>query len=511
VDSSTNTAAIIKRNEAEVCGRVPLHQTNQVQPHGAVLVVNTDNFTILQASENSEQFMGVPVDKLLETSLEQHIPANQFSALQVRLKSAAIDKVPLLLTLNGTDVLALFQPQQPYFIIELEPLQKSTEQNSFIDIYQEVKYVMAELEGAKSTDETCAIVVRELKRISGFNKIMIYRFDEEWNGEVIAEEKEEGMEAYLGLKFPASDVPRQARELYRKTPYRLIPNVDYQAVKLHPVINPLTHAFTDLTNCNLRSVASVHLEYLRNMNVAASMSTRILKDGQLWGLIACHHRSPKYLSYQECSLFEMLSSVVTNKILAVQYHDAYQSKTELQLKLSRIMEVVYRGNDVLSALIHQQAAISELLGADGLVVKTPKQTAYFGDTPGNQEVEELIYWLQSNNINQLYHQPGLSVAFENAGAYSKKCSGLLALAIQPEKGFYLLVFRAEAVQKISWGGNPNEAVQFDKDRKNYHPRTSFKLWQETVYNKSIPWNEEQLLVAERLRNLMIEYVLNSAL
>lgn len=369
---------------------------------------------------------------------------------------------------------------------------------------------MAELEGAKTTDETCAIIARELKRISGFDKIMIYQFDEEWNGEVIAEELEEGMEAYLGLKFPASDVPKQARELYRQTPYRFIPNVDYQAVKLYPVINPLTHAFTNFTNCNLRSVAGVHLEYLRNMNVAASMSTRILKDGQLWGLIACHHRTPKYLSYQQCSLFEMLSSVVTNKLMAVQYHDAYHSKTDLQDHLTRIMEAVYRKNDLIGGLIEQQAALLKLLGAEGFVISNTKITELFGETPTQQEVEELIYWLQSSTVNKLYHQPSISTLFDNAEAYAKTCSGLLALPIQPDKGFYLLAFRSEAVQKINWGGNPNEAVQFEKDKTTYHPRNSFKLWQETVYNKSIPWSEDQLFIAERLRNLIIEFVLNTA-
>ncbi|ANE52919.1 GAF domain-containing protein [Flavisolibacter tropicus] len=506
---TTSTSVVIKRNEAEVCGRVPLHQTNQIQPHGAVLVVKTVDCTILQASENIETFLGAPATNVVDTLLSNYIPANQFTALQVRLKSAAIDKVPLVLTSNGADILALLQTQEPYFIMELERLDKGVAQDSFVDIYQEVKYVMAELEGVKTTDDTCKIVARELKRISGFDKIMIYRFDEEWNGEVIAEEKEEGMEAYLGLKFPASDVPKQARELYRKTPYRLIPNVNYQPEKLYPVINPLTQGFTDLTNCNLRSVAAVHLEYLRNMKVSASMSTRILKDGQLWGLIACHHREPKYLSYQVCSLFEMLSSVVTNKIMAVQYRDAYHYKTDLQFRLSKIMEAVYRKNDLIGGLIDQQKELLDLLGADGLVINTSKQTESFGTTPDRMEVEELVYWLQSQSINKLYHQSRLTGVFENASAYAKTCSGLLALPIQAEKGFYILVFRSEAVQKINWGGNPNEAVQFEKDKKNYHPRNSFKLWQETVFNKANPWSEEQLLIAEQLRNFVVEYLLNT--
>src|SRR5439155_4932601 len=132
--------------------------------------------------------------------------------------------------------------------------------------------------------------------------VMIYQFDNNWNGTVIAEAMEAGMDSYLGLKFPASDIPKQAREMYRKNPYRFIPDVDYQPVRLYPVLNPVSGGFTDLTDSNLRSVAGVHLEYLRNMQVMASMSTRIVKEDQLWGLISCHHRTAKYLSYQMCSL-----------------------------------------------------------------------------------------------------------------------------------------------------------------------------------------------------------------
>jgi chemotaxis family two-component system sensor kinase Cph1 len=507
LDTTTSTARTIRKNETEYCGKVPLHQTNQIQPHGAVLVIETDSLTILQASENINALLGSNASAIVNTSLDRYISAEQTGNLKKLLLGSADEKTPLVLNVNDKTILSLFQPQRPYFIMEMAAIDAQEEQSSFVDFYQEVKQVMKILDTARTTEETCTIVARELKRISGFDKIMIYQFDEDWNGAVIAEEKEEGMESYLGLKFPASDIPKQARDLYQKSPYRLIPNVDYKPEKLYPLINPLTHAFTDLTPSNLRSVAAVHLEYLRNMNVAASMSTRILKEGQLWGLISCHHRTPKYVSYQGCSVFEMLSAVVTAKLSAVQYYDAYHHKTDLQVKLGKVMELVYAKTDLMSGLIDSQQQLMALLGADGIAITNTNQTELTGVTPSRHEIEELVYWLQTNQVQNVKQYPNLSEAFENASAYAKTSSGLLCIPIAMEKGFYLLAFRSEEVQKIDWGGNPNEAVQFGKDHKNYHPRNSFKLWQEAVYNKSIPWDEEQMQLAQNIKTFIQEYAL----
>ncbi|WP_114941825.1 GAF domain-containing protein, partial [Mucilaginibacter endophyticus] len=156
--------------------------------------------------------------------------------------------------------------------------------------------------------------VHELRRITGFDGIMMYRFDEDWNGTVIAEEKDAPeLEHYLGHTFPGSDVPRQARDLYLKNSYRLIPDRDFTPVRLYPVMNPVTNTFIDLSDCNLRGVAAVHLEYLKNMNVQASMSIRVIDNGKLWGLIACHHVRPHYLSFETGAVCEMLSSVISNR------------------------------------------------------------------------------------------------------------------------------------------------------------------------------------------------------
>ena len=493
--------------DAEFCGKVPLHQTNQVQPHGLLLVVKTDDLVILQGSENAEELLGTKVETLIGRSLNEIINNTEVDALRQRLANNIEGKIPVTWTIEGKNYGALLQKTDAYFIAEIEK-EEYAATDTFVNVYQELKYVMASIDASETADKACAIVAREIKRLSGFDKVMIYRFDKNWNGEVIAEEKEEGMDVYMGLKFPASDVPKQARELYRRNPYRLIPNVDYQPIKLYPVINPLTHAFTDLTDSNLRSVVPVHLEYLRNMKVSASMSTRILKDGVLWGLIACHHRTPKYLSYQMCSVFELLSHIISAKISSLTNTDTHQYKSEMQHLLTRVMESVYKTGSLTVGLLTQEEALLKLLSGGGMALSLNRQVETIGAAPNSEDVRNLVFWLQTNGINKTYQHTNLSSAYEDAEEYVAQGSGLLALPIQPEKGDYILVFRPEVIQQTNWGGNPNEAVQFEPDRKTYHPRNSFQLWKETVSKTAMPWTETEVDVAESFRSLVMEYTLN---
>lgn len=494
-----------KNYDSEFCGRVPLHQTNTIQPHGVLLVVSKDDFSILQASENAEAIFGVPVLDLVKQKLTLFLPEQEIAQLGSLIREKQGGKLPFLFSLADQRFLSEVEQQPNYLILEIEAEpHPEKEADSFVSIYQEVKMAMSAIEACATTEETCRVVARELKKLSGFDKVMVYRFDDAWNGDVLAEEMEEGMESYLGLKFPASDIPKQARELYKKTPYRLIPTTEYAPVKLYPVINPLTNAFTDLSNSNLRSVANVHLEYLRNMHVTASMSTRILKEGELWGLIACHHRTANYLSYEMCSVFELLSSVITAKISAVQNKDSFIYKNSKQALHTKVVEQVLLNGDLYA----ERELLIHLLDADGVAIITNGNIQTAGATPQVQQIEDLIYWLQANNINTIYHQISLSQVYEAAEGFSEKGSGMLALPIEMEKGDYILAFRGEAVQSISWGGNPDEAIQFEADGKKYHPRASFEIWQQTVRHTAKPWKKETIEVADHFRNFLVESRLN---
>ncbi|GAB4092158.1 GAF domain-containing protein [Flaviaesturariibacter terrae] len=494
--------------DSEFCGRVPLNQTNLVQPHGVLLVVAREGWRVLQCSENTLDQFGIAAADFAGTLLSDHISDEQLARLSERMSSVPEGKFPIQVSINGRSFLLVVEPVDGYVLMEAEQLRDV--EPSFVDVYERLKYVMAAIEGTEGVEEACSLIARELKAFSGFDKVMVYRFDKHWNGEVIAEECEEGMERYMHQFFPASDIPRQARELYRKNPYRLIPNVDYTPIRLHPVLNPQTHSFTDLSNSNLRSVAGVHLEYLRNMKVVASMSTRILKDGKLWGLIACHHRSPRYLSYQECSVFELLSTFITAKIGAVEDAQVAQSKAEGHAALARIAEAVYRSGDLQAGLDQQEESLLSLLAADGVALARHRSIQHWGSTPSAVEIQDLVYWLQTHEVKRLYQQPSLAAEYEGADRFAEEASGLLALPVLPERGYYLLAFRKEAVRRISWGGNPNEAVRFESDGQRYHPRNSFQLWQQTLMHTAQEWTETEEQVAETFRQFLLEYALKTA-
>lgn len=491
--------------EAEFCGKVPLNQTNLIQPHGVMLVVKKDDLSILQASENADVIFAKPAAELVKDKLPSFLATDELAQLNDLFQGNVTGKLPFLFHVNNQSYLSSVEQQAQFYILEIEKApHEAGKQTSFITIYQDVKLVMAAIEACATTEETCRTVAKELKKLSGFDKVMVYCFDKEWNGDVVAEEMEEGMESYLGLKFPASDIPKQARDIYKKSPFRLIPTTNYEGVRLYPIINPLTNAFTDLSNSSLRSVAAVHLEYLRNMNVDASMSTRILKDGELWGLIACHHRTPNYLSYEMCSVFELLSNVITAKIASMQNSDSFLYKSAKQEQQTKVVEgILLNGN-----MSDEKETLLQLLDADGVAIVGNQSVETAGTTPGRQEIEDLVFWLQANNITGIYQQTSLASVYEAAEAYTESGSGLLALPVENGNGDFVLAFRGEAVQKIDWGGNPNEAVQFESDGKKYHPRASFRTWQQTVRGTSQPWRKETLETAEGLRNFLIESRLN---
>lgn len=495
-----------KQQDAEFCGRVPLNQTNLIQPHGFLIVADKETLKILQASENTLQYTGRAPADLLHQDLAQWMP-NGTAQLEDQIRKGVEGKMPHRFSFTPGHSFGMVHVKDGYIIIEVE-IQQEGQDSTFMSKYQELKFSMSVLEEGGTTLEACEIAARELKKISGFDKVMIYRFDEHWNGEVIAEEKVEEMESYMGLKFPASDIPKQARDLYRRSPWRLIPNISYDPVRLYPVLNPLTNAFTDLSDSNLRSVAPVHLEYLKNMKVTASMSTRIIRGDQLWGLIACHHRTPKYLSYEMCSVFELLSNVISSRIVSVGDRDAFDFKSNRQKLHAGLVEDIYREHSLMAGLQNRESELLQLLSADGVALVMDRQVETFGRVPEQSDIEDLVYWVQATGKPGIYHQPGLSSVFEPASRYVDSASGILALPVQPEKGNYIFAFRTEEVRNVSWGGNPNEAIRFEADGRNYHPRNSFRLWQETVRGTSEPWTAEEIEMAEQFRNFVVEFTLN---
>ena len=498
--------------EIEYCSTTPLHLINVIQPYGALLVLHPHTHTVIQASQNLDQFIGITGPEILGKPLSDLLTETSAARFQKLLSLKATgEQLPEELmfeqggTLYPTRVLMHHTPAGE--LLEIEVMENGKTAASFASLYKDLKQIMAAINVANTLEEVAQYALWELKRLTGFDRLMMYRFDEEWNGTVIAEVREEHMEPYEGLCFPGADIPRIARELYVRYPYRHIPNRDYEPVKLLPVINPVTSAFTDLSACNLRGVAAVHLEYMGNMGVKASMSTRILYQDQLWGLISCHHESARHLTYEELAIFELLSSIVSAKIVSLQKSTDAGEIMELQQVQSTIMEQLLLSKDLKQGLQKEAQRLCLLLQADGVALIRKNTVFKMGTTPNNTQLEELVFWLQLNHTEKTRSWHKLAEAYEPAEDFTDVASGLISLPIRPEEGEYLLGFRAEQLRHVHWGGNPEKVVAFVEGENELHPRSSFKSWQQTVRGTALRWTEPQLLVAERFRNFMQDFLL----
>ncbi|MEJ8802794.1 GAF domain-containing protein [Pontibacter sp. H249] len=500
--------AIEKNYDSEFCGSIPLHLVNLIQPHGVLIVLDKVNLRILQISENTGSFFDVPAEELLEKSLSEFLPEGQYADIINKVKAHGNqEKIPFTLSFlikgQKVPVTALILPQQDYVLVELEEYQPSPD-DSFVRLYQHIKYITSLLKQAGSYQEIAHVAAQELKLFTGFDRVLVYQFDPQWNGIVIAQAKEKDMDDYMGLRFPASDVPKQARDLYFRNPYRLIPTREYTPVRLLPVINPLTQRFTDLSESNLRSVAKVHLEYLTNLNIIASMSLPIIIDNKLWGLISCHHKTAKYPDYEMRSAMELMTGILSAQLEAKQREENMALRVRLRNMHVKLMEQLYTFPSFVDGLLEGESKVQELLSLTGVAIMYEGNVATSGSTPGKQEIKDLVSWLRRNRNKGLFSTNTLPAEYPNSKAYKEIASGLVSLPINAEQGEFILGFRSEVTQTVNWGGNPDKAIQMEPDGKTYHPRNSFATYQEVVKNTSLPWLEEELEAAETLRNAVLE-------
>ncbi|RNI27238.1 GAF domain-containing protein [Rufibacter immobilis] len=501
-----------KNYDSEFCGSIPLHLVNLIQPHGVLLTLDKANLRLIQVSENAEQLLGDKVLNILNEPIAKFLPAQQLEDLQDKLQKAeSREKIPFGLTflVQGKEVTytALLHPKEEYVLMELEDNQNPPQQESFLKLYQQIKYITSQLKQARSTQQITQLAVEALKDMTGFDRVLAYQFDPQWNGIVVGQAKEEDMDDFMDLRFPASDVPKQARDLYFSNPYRLIPARDYTPVRLNPVINPFTQRFTDLSECNLRSVATVHLEYLGNLKIQASMSLPLIIDNKLWGLISCHNKTPKNPGYEMRSALELLSGIISAQLASKERENSIERKARLSGIHAQLLEQLYTIPNFADGLLTGNTSLATLLNLSGAAVLYEGGVWTSGSVPSAQDLKELIYWLRRNKTERSYATDSLPNQYVRARDYKELASGLIALPINAEQGEYILGFRPEVLQTISWGGNPDQAIQMEPDGKTYHPRNSFAIYQQTVKHTSLPWLAEEVEAAETLRSAVLEKII----
>ncbi|TCT93245.1 phytochrome-like protein [Pseudomonas sp. LP_4_YM] len=377
----------------ERCAQEPIQVPGSIQPHGFVLVLDPEHLHILQVSENIVQWLGRPADTLLGCSFDEIVQAGfdmrqhlarlpkdeafPFHIGDVRLHDRAPYREELHLLAHRHDGV---------LIVELEPPRVPEDLTAQGDYYPLVRAFVSSLHLAGSLEELLQQTVVQLKRVTGFGRVKAYRFDAHGNGEVLAEVADPGYPSFLGLCFPASDIPRQARELYRVNRIRVIEDANYQSSPLLPPLNPVTGNPLDMSFTSLRSVSPVHLQYMRNMDTLASMSLSIVVDGQLWGLISCHHAQPRPVALRTRTACELLASVLSLQIESREAHASTRQLLELRQYIVRMISSMADHDSVSEGLRALPDVLMAFAGAQGAAIISAEYCERVGITPPEAQV-----------------------------------------------------------------------------------------------------------------------------
>lgn len=496
----------------------PIHISTQVQPHGVLLVLQEPDLKILQVSNNTSSLFGVSPQTMLTLSLEEILDPFQADRIRAGLAYDNLDfvnptKVWVRKRGHGDDYLvfdAIFhRSSDGFLVLELEPA-FSHENIPFLSFYHLARASINELEETSNLRDFCQIIVQEVRKVTGFDRVMLYKFDDDGHGEVLAEEKLDSMEAYLGLHYPESDIPQPARKLLASNWIRVIPDATMEPVQLFPSLNPVSQQETNLTFSILRSPYSCHLDYLHNMGVGASLTISLIKDQKLWGLIACHHLTPKHVPYELRKACEFLGRVIFAELSTREETADYDYRMKLAHVQSLLMEHMSQDDNFIDGLVKHQPNLLDLVDAQGAAICFGGNWTTIGRTPQEDDLNYLVQWLAKHVEQDVFYTDALPFVYSDAEKFKDVASGLLAIPFS--KRNYVLWFRPEVIQTVNWGGDPNNAFELKKSEGDYRlcPRKSFELWKETVKLKSLPWKPIEISAALELRKAIVNIVLRQA-
>ncbi|MNM24637.1 Phytochrome-like protein cph1 [compost metagenome] len=498
----------------ERCAQEPIQVPGSIQPHGFLLVLDESDLRILQASENAARWLGVPAQTLIGCALAdlvsdgfdmrarlERLPGDEvfpFHIGDVRLRQGAPCSDALRLLVHRHDQV---------LIAEFEPFRLPSDMADQGDYYPLVRSFVSSLHQAGSLEALLQQTVEQIKRITGFGRVKAYRFDAEGNGQVLAEVADAGYPRYLGLCFPASDIPRQARELYRLNRIRVIEDANYQPSPLVPAANPRTGKALDMSFASLRSVSPVHLQYMRNMGTLASMSLSIVVDGQLWGLVSCHHEQPRPVDFRTRTACELLASVLSLQIESRESHASTRKLLDLRQHIVRMISSMADHDSVSDGLRELPEVLLDFAHASGAAVISADRCDLIGSTPPAAQVNALVHWLAQRGDETVFHSDNLRRDVDELPELAAHAGGVLAVAISQIHSHYLLWFRAEHVRTVNWAGQPSKQVG---PQGTLDPRHSFERWQEEVRDFSAPWDPLLIEGVVELRNAVLGIVLRKA-
>ncbi|MFD2827052.1 ATP-binding protein [Leeuwenhoekiella polynyae] len=482
------------------CDKEPIHILGKIQSHGYLLACDPGSYKITYCSENIDQLFDKNVEEILGSQITDLLTNPTAEILKAVDSSEKMS--PVQLEINGISYLLIAHINEGNLVVELEPFENPSDPFKYQDQLSEV---VAKLNSVTDEQKMCDITADLIKDFFDYDRVMIYRFDENWDGVVVSEAREEHLESWLGLRYPASDIPQQARKLFLRQGVRIIADVKSEPVSIQALSGDERDNPIDLSISETRASSPVHIEYLENMNVGATLTAAIISKGNLWGLIACHHYSPKLVNYYQRQSCKFLTQVFSSQLVLSKANVLLRKVNRAAVLRSKLLEKISKDWNIHKGLTKGEATMLDITEATGAAVMLDDRIATVGKAPSEEDICGLVELLKQDKEDWIV-TANLCESHKVSDSLKSYASGVLCLFLSAAKKSALIWFKPEKIETVTWAGNPEKPVAVDENQR-ISPRKSFDKWSVEQSGKSDPWYDYEIAAAKALKENISEIIL----
>jgi chemotaxis family two-component system sensor kinase Cph1 len=493
------------------CDREPIHIPGKIQSHGFLVAVDSQSLVLTYVSENIAEYLPTAVNATLGLSLPEFeqlagpgISDGQFTQLiklgQVQKSFEGVNPFPV--NIGGNDYYLIISESGTNYLMEFEPVTLQ------YDIQNQIGKSVSEILRGKNLKALLQNTAKEIKDIINYDRVMVYKFLEDGHGEVVAELKNDDLEPFYGLHYPASDIPKQARELYKLNFTRIIADVSSNSAA---ILTREEGSSLDLTHSVLRAVSPIHIQYLKNMGVESSFSISLLSHGELWGLIACHNYSPKFIDYKAREAAKLIGQIVSSALEYRVEEEETEQYNIYQDALNYISANLTKDEPIISSLSRHSSTIKDITDGSGVAILFDQEITTIGITPDEVQLRALFDWLKVTMDDSIYYTHSLPEIYQPAKEFKSIGSGIIACIISKDLDELIVWFKPELITSIDWAGNPEKPVVTAEDGMlNLSPRNSFETFSQIVENTSVKWTKTEVSNVVKIREKIINAISKKA-
>lgn len=469
------------------CENEPIHIPGSIQPHGFLLGINSNSFIIDFSSGNTAGYINTAHTELIGMGFLDFCGSDNAEHFREHI-AKPLPWDPLKMTLKGSHFQCSIHLSGNHYIFEAEP--DNGDEENLLNVYNQTLQFVSYMSTTNTLKDLCQLVAEGTRSLTGYDRVMIYRFDKEYNGEVFAESCNDNIEPFLGLHYPHTDIPVQARELYLRNLLRLIVDVNYTPVPIY-TMDDIENKNLDLSVAILRSTSPIHVEYLQNVGVGATLTISLIHQGRLWGLLTCHHYSQKNINAKIRLAAQLQGQFITSQIDVRQSNEEYEIARKTNIAYEKLTAYELPPIAESFKIISLNRNLLELCNASGVSLLISGKVYKNGITPSDDGIKTLSDYLSTYSNDSVFFTNKLINFVPDLKQVCETVSGIIYHSLGNNNS--IIWYRPESLAEVNWAGNPEKAII--KDSRGLHPRNSFNLWKQVIKCRSTEWRQPELNTA----------------